>query len=267
MDEKQKHLLAIDDEPVILDAIKKIGAAEGWRVDTAADATSGLHLVQKHVFDLCLCDIKLPDLDGFGFLDELRRMNVDLAVIMTTGYATVENAVQSLELGAIDYLPKPFTVDEVLSALYRGFRYVELISKLRSAKPGLDSMIVPCPIQYRRLGYGSWCFIENDGSVKIGVSDLFLKIVDPIRALRLQPVESEITQGFSCAEVEADDELVHPVMAPISGQIISVNQKLEQDPSLTEKDPYFEGWLYTIIPKNLNYELKYLTACNQAYGS
>ncbi len=266
MNERQKHLLVIDDEPVILDAVKKIGTAEGWRVDTAGDATSGLQLVQKHVYDLCLCDIKLPDLDGFGFLEELRRMNIDLPVIMTTGYATVENAVRSLELGAIDYLPKPFTVDEVLSALYRGFRYVELTSNLSGTKSGIDSMIVPCPIQYRRLGYGSWCFIENDGSVKIGVSDLFLKIVDPIRSLRLQSVDSEITQGFSCAEIEASDELVHTVMAPLSGQIISINQKLEQDMSLIEKDPYFEGWLYTIIPKNLNYEFKYLTACNQAYG-
>ena len=262
MDKKTtRRLLAIDDEAVILEAVKRVCTAEGWHVDVAPDALQGLQMVRKSPYDLCLCDIKLPDLDGFEFLDKLREMNSNLAVIMTTGFATVENAVKSLDKGAIDYLPKPFTVDEILSTLYRGFRYVKLIAKQNDPETELNALIVPCPTKYRLLGYGSWLFIEYDGSVKIGATDLFVKVTSPIKSISFEPLEAEIIQGFSSAELESEDELVHQLMAPISGQIIKVNDKLKENPSLLEKDPYFDGWFYVIIPKNLNYEMKYLSVC------
>lgn len=261
MEQKPRRLLAIDDESVILDAVKRVCQSEGWHVDTASDARDGLQKAQKNPYELCLCDIMLPDMDGFEFLEKLRDLNIDMAVIMTTGFATVENAVKSLDKGAIDYLPKPFTVDEILSALYRGFRYVDIIKKQNDAKDELSSLIVPCPTQYRLLGYGSWFSLEYDGSVKIGATDLFMKVTNPIKKITLQPLDAEIVQGFSCAELEAEDELIHQLMAPVSGQIIKVNDELKENPSLPEKDPYFAGWFYVIIPKNLDYEMKFLSAC------
>ena len=260
MDKKQ--LLAIDDEQVILGAIQRVAGSEGWQVTTAPDATQGLDLALKNQYDLCLCDIKLPDMDGFEFLEKLNKANSTLPVIMTTGYATVENAVRSLDLGAIDYLPKPFTADELISALYRGYRYVQ-IEESAHKKSDPNSIIVPCPSQYKRLGYASWCFIDLDGSVKIGVSFLFLKIIGSLRAVNLLPLESEINQGFPCAEIEAENGLLHPAITPLSGQIIRVNENLQNDPSILEKDPYFAGWLYIIVPHNLNYEINHLTVCNQ----
>jgi len=262
MSKEDKHLLAIDDEQVILDAVKRVAGSEGWQVSTAADAHQGLDLAMKNEYDLCLCDIKLPDMDGFEFLEHLNRTNSPLPVIMTTGYATVENAVKSLDLGAIDYLPKPFTADELLSALYRGFRYVQ-IQQQQQSKPDPNSLIVPCPSQYKKLGYASWCFMDLDGSVKIGLSFLFLKIIGVIKKINLLPMESEINQGFSCAEVEAKNGLVHPVVSPLSGQIIQRNENLIENPEILEKDPYFEGWLYVIVPHNLNYEINHLTFCCQ----
>ncbi len=266
MEEKTRKLLAIDDENVILEAVKRVGTAEGWQVDTATDATQGFHKVQKNTYDLCLCDIMLPDMDGFQFLEKLREEQIDLSVIMTTGFATIENAVKSLDMGAIDYLPKPFTVDEILSTLYRGFRYVDLKRRHKETDFDINSIIVPCPTQYRHLGFQSWMNLDYDGSVKIGATDLFLKIINSIKTINLLPMEAEILQGFSCAEFGAQDELVHQLMAPLSGQIIRVNEKLKDDPSQLEKDPYFEGWLYVIVPKNLNYELKYLSSCHVIFS-
>ncbi|HHE55900.1 MAG TPA: hypothetical protein ENL21_08965, partial [Caldithrix abyssi] len=68
---------------------------------------------------------------------------------------------------------------------------------------------------------------------------------------------------FSCAEVEAKNGLVHPVVSPLSGQIIQRNENLIENPEILEKDPYFEGWLYVIVPHNLNYEINHLTFCCQ----
>ncbi len=260
---EKKHLLAIDDEPVILEAIQRVAGSENWQVTTAPDASKGLELALKQTYDLCLCDIKLPDMDGFEFLQRLNQAGSPLPVIMTTGYATVENAVKSLDLGAIDYLPKPFTADELLSALFRGYQYVQLMRQQQKQHTSLSSLIVPCPPQYKKLGYASWCFIDLDGSVKIGVSFLFLKIIGNIQKIHALPLESEINQGFSCAEIEAENGLIHPVITPLSGQIIRLNEAVVQNPVIMEKDPYFEGWLYIIVPQNLNYELKHLTVCNQ----
>ncbi len=266
MENKSRNLLTIDDENVILEAVKRVGTAEGWKVDTATDATQGFQMVQKNSYDLCLCDIMLPDMDGFQFLEKLRESEIDLPVIMTTGFATIENAVKSLDMGAIDYLPKPFTVDEVLSTLYRGFRFVDLKKRQIETDSDVNSIIVPCPLQYKHLGFQSWINIDYDGSVKIGATDLFLKIINSIKTVNLLPLEAEILQGFSCAEFEAGDELIHQLMAPMSGQIIRVNEKIKEDPSQLEKDPYFNGWLYIIVPKNLNYELKYLSGCHNIFG-
>ncbi len=266
MEQQVKRLLAIDDEHVILEAVKRVCTAEGWQVDMATDATHGLHLVQRNVYDLCLCDIMLPDMDGFQFLEKLREEEIDLAVIMTTGFATIENAVKSLDLGAIDYLPKPFTADEILSTLHRGFRYTDLKRRQKEPDSDVESLIVPCPTQYKHLGFQSWVFMDYDGSVKIGATDLFLKVISSVKKINLLPLEAEILQGFSCAEFEAEDELIHQLMAPMSGQIIRVNEKLKENPSQLEKDPYFEGWLYILVPKNLNYELKYLSNCHNIFG-
>ncbi len=266
MEEKNRKLLAIDDENVILEAVKRVGTVEGWQVDTVTDATQGLRLAQKNQYDLCLCDIMLPDMDGFQFLEKLQELNIDLSVIMTTGFATIENAVKSLDMGAIDYLPKPFTVDEILSTLYRGFRFVDLKRLHQKPDSDIESIIVPCPSQYRHLGFQSWLVLQYDGSVKVGATDLFLKIINGINNINLLPMEAEILQGFSCAEFETEDELIHQLMAPMSGQIIRVNEKLKNDPAQLEKDPYFEGWLYILVPKNLNYELKYLSSCHNIFG-
>ena len=260
---EKKHLLAIDDEQVILDAIQRVAGSEDWQVTTALDASQGLDLAFKNQYDLCLCDIKLPDMDGFEFLTKLNKANCQLPVIMTTGYATVENAVKSLDLGAIDYLPKPFTADELISTLYRGYRYAQIRQQLQNKNNDPDSIIVPCPSQYKKLGYASWCFIDLDGSVKIGLTFLFIKIIGSIRSINFLPLEREIHQGFSCAEIVSENGLLHPVIAPLSGQIIRLNQEVANDSLLLEKDPYFKGWLYIIVPQNLNYEINHLTICSQ----
>jgi len=71
-------------------------------------------------------------------------------------------------------------------------------------------------------------------------------------------VEEEIIQGDSCASLLTDDELTHHLISPLSGRIIERNERIINDINLLEKDPYFEGWIYKVIPSNIEYELKYL---------
>lgn len=257
---KNCNILVIDDEQVIIDSISKIASLEDLSVESALLGKDAFEKISVTDFDLIICDIMLPELDGFQILSELSRRNVESPVIMTTGYSTIENAVKSLYMGAIDFIPKPFTIDEMISLIHRGIRYSKL---LEAKKKGTENvLLVPCPSKYFRLGYSCWMNKELDGSVLIGATDFFIKTVEPIREVELMNNGEILTQASACAKFKNDDELSHPLYCVLSGNIIERNEKVIEQPELLEKDPYFDGWLYRIIPTEFDYETKILIPCS-----
>jgi len=259
------NILVIDDEQVIVDAVVKICGMEHYTVDYAANVASAVQKTNEHYYPIIICDIMMPDGDGFQVLESLNNRNSESSVIMTTGYSTVENAVNSLFKGAIDFIPKPFTIDELLNSVYRANKYQQIKArqkKLLNTNANNELLYVNCPVWYSRLGYASWMFEERDGSVLIGVYDLFLKTIDSISEIELLEAEEEIMQGISCVSIKSADERVHKLLAPLSGRIVAVNQKIANDVHLVEKDPYFEGWMYRIIPTDIAYEKKHLILCS-----
>jgi CheY-like chemotaxis protein len=254
-------LLIVDDEQVVVDGVVRICSEEQLKVDSALDAQDALAKVAKNAYRLILCDIMMPGMDGFQFLEKIKQSGISSAFIMTTGYSTIENAVRSLYLGAIDFLPKPFTVDEFNSAVKRGLKYDEMrrqTGRKKARKRDAEMFYVPCPAKYLRLGYNSWVNRESTGSVKIGVTDLFLKTIDPVSGISLFEKEQEILQGNPCATLTTRDEMQHGILSPITGRIIEKNSRILEDVTLIEKDPFFEGWLYRVIPSDLAYQMKYL---------
>jgi CheY-like chemotaxis protein/glycine cleavage system H lipoate-binding protein len=274
---KDWDILVIDDEQVVIDAVIKICSAEGYSVDFAADAKEALKKFDqssgsagKNIYKLIICDIMMPVIDGFGFLNELSKRKISTPVIMTTGYSTVENAVKSLYNGAIDFIPKPFTADEIINSVLRGFKYLSIQNSLKNhRKEDAEIIYVPCPAKYFRLGYSSWVSEENTGSVITGATDLFIKILESlspgaeaITDIELMQIDDEVVQGNICAHLKDKEERLHPLLSPVSGRIIEVNEELKNNKSLVEKDPYFEGWFYRIIPSDSGYELKNLINCS-----
>ena len=126
---KEKKILIIDDEQVILDSVSKIASMEGWDVDTVLSVKDGLTKLKSTKYSLILSDIMMPEINGFQLLEELYVKKIDIPVIMITGFSTVENAVKSLYKGAIDFIPKPFTIDEIVSSMYRGLAYLNIQKK------------------------------------------------------------------------------------------------------------------------------------------
>lgn len=259
------NILVIDDEQVILDAVKKICGSENYDVEESPDAKDALRKLEKKRFDLILCDIMMPEIDGFKFIDEVNLRKIETPVIMTTGYSTVENAVNSLYKGAIDFIPKPFTADELLNSVSRGMKYFEIQKTLKeNARLNRDSTLiyVACPAKYYRLGYASWISVENKGTALIGITDLFLRTIDSVSDVQFLKAEEEVIQGISCLQVTCTDGHSHSVLAPLSGRIIEINEELLSNKTIIEKDPYFQGWFYRIIPNDLDYELKHLIPCS-----
>lgn len=262
---KQFDILVVDDESVIINAVQKICSAEGLKVDSSADAADALSKVEKNSYRLIISDIMMPDIDGFQFLDALSKMKVKTPVIITTGFSTVENAVKSLYSGAIDFIPKPFTADELISSVTRGLNYLEIQNKVAESRNKVNDasiIYVPCPAKYYRLGYESWAAEESSGSVLVGVTDLFLRTIDSISEIELLKTDNEIVQGNAYAQIKSKNELIHSVLSPVSGRILEKNELLLTDTSIVEKDPYFKGWFYRIIPSDSEFELKQLIPCS-----
>jgi CheY-like chemotaxis protein len=256
------NILVVDDEQVVIDAVVKICSEDGFSVDSALDANEAIQKLNRNSYKLIVCDIMMPGTDGFGLMNVLSEQKISTPVIMTTGYSTVENAVKSLLMGAIDFIPKPFTADELSNSVIRGMNYLKLQNMVNNSDSNSDIVYVPCPAKYFRLGNISWVCEENTGSVLIGANDLFVKTINSVSGIELFNTDDEVVQGNACAFIKDKDERMHPLLSPLSGRIIEVNNTIVADKNLVEKDPYFEGWFYRLIPSHSEYELRNLINCS-----
>jgi DNA-binding NtrC family response regulator len=123
------RVLIIDDEHSICSGCKMVLSDEGHLVQFQLSGRAGLDLVREGQFDLVLLDMKLPDLDGMEILKTIRKEKPEIYVIIMTGYSTVQNAVQAMKLGAVDYLAKPFSDDELLIAVQKAIEKKRLVDE------------------------------------------------------------------------------------------------------------------------------------------
>jgi DNA-binding NtrC family response regulator len=112
-------VLVVDDEPLIRDTLAEFLQQEGFAVRTAASGEEALQHIRRQKFDILLCDVNLPGLDGIEVLERAKSLSPETFVLLITAYATVESAVEAFQKGAHDYLMKPIILHEVLGKLRR----------------------------------------------------------------------------------------------------------------------------------------------------
>ena len=116
------NILVIDDEVTVCRSCQKILNEDGYDVSIALNGHEGLERARKEDFDLVIVDLKMPDMDGMEVVEAIRKERPDIPVIIMTGYSTVPSAVEGMKLGAADYIPKPFTPDEMSAAVSRALQ-------------------------------------------------------------------------------------------------------------------------------------------------
>jgi len=110
-------ILVIDDEKVIQEGCNRILTGEGYDVETSYTGQEGFKKMEEETYDLVIADLKMPGVSGMEVLKKIKKNDPDIGVIMITGYPTPETAVEAMKLWAFDYLPKPFTPDELISVV------------------------------------------------------------------------------------------------------------------------------------------------------
>lgn len=127
------RILVIDDEQSIRNTLREILEYEKFSVQDAADGMEALELIEKESFDVILCDIKMPRMDGIEVLDKILE-KVDTPVIMISGHGTIETAVEAIKMGAYDYIAKPLDLNRLLITMRNAMDRSTLITETKKLK-------------------------------------------------------------------------------------------------------------------------------------
>ena len=139
------RVLVVDDEANITDAVRRALERVGYAVDVAADPDEAWARLERTVPDVVICDVRLHEADGLDVLARIRELYPEIAVIMMTGYASIESAVTSIKAGAVDYLAKPFNPGQLRHVVAKAIEQKRLLEEnryLRSQQGAADGVVI-----------------------------------------------------------------------------------------------------------------------------
>ena len=135
----QARILVIDDDESMRDSCRQALARKAGRIEVAEDGLTGLGILEKEAFDLVILDLRMPGLSGMEVLNRIKQEYPEVVVVVITGYATVESAVEAMRRGAYDFLPKPFTPESLRAIVDRALDRRELVLENILLRSELDS--------------------------------------------------------------------------------------------------------------------------------
>ncbi len=198
--DRKEAILVVDDTPSTLEVLQRSLTAEGYTAYTAPNAVDALNLLEGTFVDLVITDLKMPKISGIDLIRHIRENYKNTAVMMITGYATVESAVEAVKSGAEEYVPKPFTEGELLAAVHR------VLDKLRHRREAATT-----PVKKPESAYGL-----------IGESPVMQKVFAAIRRASSTSATVLIT-GESGSGKELVARAIHYSSARASAPFVPVN--------------------------------------------
>jgi two-component system response regulator PilR (NtrC family) len=137
-------ILVVDDEEIMREILEALLTREGYHVRLAASGEEGLELARSFPFDAVVVDVMMPGMNGLALLEELKKLDDDLPVLMVTAFASVETAIAAMKRGAFDYITKPFKNDEVLVVVHNAVERRQLMAENAALRQSLQA-------QYQRF--------------------------------------------------------------------------------------------------------------------
>ena len=246
-----RDVLVVEDDRVVLAVTARLCRSEGLRVHEVESVGDALDVLAENDFRLALVDLMLPGRLGLELLATLVAEHPGTQAVMISGYATSQNAMRSLQLGAFDFLPKPFDVPELLGVVQRALRY-------RARREGMGSE--PGAAGERHfLGRHSWATLDAEGTATVGAAETFRRVLGRGGRVELPSAGDHATQGLKLARIESAGE-VHRIWSPLSGRIVALNEAVSGASELIDASPFDAGWLARIVPTDLENELMTLTS-------
>ncbi len=259
------RILAVDDEAVILDSFRKILVLAGFSVDTVQSGPEALLLVRQNDYDFVFTDLKMPEMDGVEVVKSVKHLRPDVDVAVITGFGTIETAVETISHGAVDYVQKPFTEEELVAfanrLLIKRRARIESESKpaVRIVSPAIAEAVASSEFCVPGGAFVSsghaWAQIEADGGVCLGLDDFARKALGRIDRIELPAKGAKLGRGDVLCVLRRGDELVR-VRTPLAGEVAQVNADLQAQPVLLSQSPYDRGWVCVVRPSDLATDLR-----------
>ncbi len=250
-DKSKRKILVVDDEITVCKSIRQAILSDEYEVDMALSGEEALKKDRDSTYDLIITDLMMPGISGLDLLKALKDSRPDVLVIMVTGYPTIRTAVESVKMGAFDYLPKPFTPADLRGLVTRAFKRAE-----RDAAGADEAAAMKIPAGYYYMLGHTWIKVEAQNQVTVGIVHEFLKTVGIITQVELPKVGDVVSQGNVCGKITDAEGLTHRIWSPASGRVTEVNGKLQEDTSLLRREPYLGGYLFRIETSNLEEDIK-----------
>ena len=263
----EARILCVDDEEVILNSFRKVLVLDGYSVDTVETGQEALGLIQTHDYDFVFTDLKMPAMSGTDVAKSVQHLRPDIDVIIITGFATVESAVECMKHGAVDYVEKPFTEDELRAFVKRALiRRRDRIQK--QLKPRVR---VIGPAETDR-GFGGefsipggvlvstghcWVSLAEDGTARVGIDDFAMKLLGSVDTIDFPNVGMTVKAGQPLFGVNQSHRRAQ-FYAPLSGKVVKINEDLRKDCAMLEEMSYGENWICMIDGDDLDAELPHL---------
>ncbi len=261
------RILCVDDEAVILDSFRKILVLDGYSVDTVENGKEALGLIQSHHYDFLFTDLKMPEMSGVDVAKSVKHLRPDIDVVIITGYATVESAVECMKFGAMDYVQKPFTEDELLEfvkkILIKRLDRIQIqlkpkvhITHLAESKHFMSyEFAIPGGV-FISPGH-CWASLEQDGAVKVGMDDFAKKLIGKIDSLELPNLGMNIKAGQPLFTIKQGQKSI-VFNSPVSGKITRTNTLLKANLESLDATPYDTNWICVIDAEDFDVEIKNL---------
>jgi CheY-like chemotaxis protein/glycine cleavage system H lipoate-binding protein len=258
-------ILCVDDEEVILGSFRKILVLEGYSVDTVETGQEALGLIQKHHYDFLFTDLKMPLMDGVEVTKSVKHLRPDIDVIIITGYASVETAVETMRYGAMDYVQKPFTEDELIAFTQKAL--IKRQDKIqKQLKPKVHITNVPASDDFTKGEFSipggvfiyknhTWVNMNQEGIAKVGIDDFAKKLVGNITSLELPNLGMDVKAGQPLFTIKQGNRSV-TFSSPVSGKVSQINTLLKENIEALDVTPYERNWVCAIDAENLDNEIK-----------
>lgn len=253
-------ILAVDDEPVVLDSLRRVLVLDGFSVDTVESGPEALNLVQRHDYDFLFTDLKMPGMDGVEVVKAVHHLRPDTDIAVITGYATIETAVETMKHGAVAYVQKPFTPDEL--AEFANAQLIKREARLDAQRRPVVHLVAPslaeslagrdfCVPGGAFVSEGHvWLRVEPDGEVRVGLDDFARKALGTIEAIEMPDEGATVRRGEPLFSVRRGSRTIH-FAAPLTGTVKLINGALTGDAGPLSRSPYDHGWVCLMQPADL----------------
>jgi DNA-binding response OmpR family regulator len=250
-EKKIKKILVVDDEINVCKSICQAIQSEDYEVDMALSGEEAIKKDKAKFYDLIITDLMMPGISGMDLLTSLKTSRPGVNVIIITGYPTIKTAVQSIKIGAFDYLPKPFTPNDLRGLVSRAFKKAEAEKSETSLPERPDNLFI--------MRGHTWVRKEGENLVTIGILPDFLQSIVSIKDLELLKENKSVFQGEVCARITDSEGNVHRVWSPVTGRVTQANEKLKDNLTLLKTDPYGKAWLLRVESPDIKKDLESLS--------